>query len=146
MADAETERQGLSQAEIDAMVASADTGGRNAGPAIGKLIAGIALAWALFQLWFASPLPFMFGIGVFNDTEARSIHLAFAIVLAFLAFPPENTAFQRILGIGVPLVVRLQGTNAEEGREILQPHLNDKLMMEPTMLDAARKAVALAQG
>jgi len=43
-------------------------------------------------------------------------------------------------------VIRLDGTNADEGREILAPHLNDKLMMEPTMLDAARKAVALAQG
>jgi succinyl-CoA synthetase beta subunit len=47
--------------------------------------------------------------------------------------------------IDAPIVIRLDGTNAEEGREILAPHLNDKLMMEPTMLDAARKAVELAQ-
>ncbi len=44
-----------------------------------------------------------------------------------------------------PIVIRLDGTNADEGRAILAPHLSDKLMMEPTMLDAARKAVALAK-
>jgi succinyl-CoA synthetase beta subunit len=46
--------------------------------------------------------------------------------------------------IDSPIVIRLDGTNADEGREILRPNLNDKLMMEETMLDAARKAVALA--
>ncbi len=45
-----------------------------------------------------------------------------------------------------PIVIRLDGTNAEEGRALLEPHLSDALMMEPTMLDAARKAVGLAQG
>ena len=43
-----------------------------------------------------------------------------------------------------PVVLRLDGTNAVEGRAILASHLNDKLMMEPTMLDAARRAVAYA--
>nr|WP_328809265.1 TRAP transporter permease [Roseibium aggregatum] len=99
------DRQAKSQAEIDELVATADTGARSAGPVIGRLIAGIALAWSLFQLWFASPLPFALGIGVFNDTEARSIHLAFAVVLAFLAFPPVRSGFQTTLAAGVPLVV-----------------------------------------
>ena len=48
--------------------------------------------------------------------------------------------------IDAPIIIRLDGTNADEGREILQPALNDKLMMEPTMLDAAKKAVELAKG
>ena len=43
-----------------------------------------------------------------------------------------------------PMVIRLDGTNADEGREILKPHLSDKLQMEPTMLSAAAKAVELA--
>ena len=43
-----------------------------------------------------------------------------------------------------PIVIRLDGTNADEGREILQPHLSDRLQMQPTMLDAARRAVELA--
>jgi len=47
--------------------------------------------------------------------------------------------------IDSPIVVRLDGTNADEGRELLQPHLSDKLMMADTMLDAARVAVELAK-
>jgi succinyl-CoA synthetase beta subunit len=45
-----------------------------------------------------------------------------------------------------PIVIRLDGTNAEQGREILAPHLNDRLLTRPTMLDAARTAVELAGG
>ncbi|HZQ26576.1 MAG TPA: ADP-forming succinate--CoA ligase subunit beta [Acidimicrobiales bacterium] len=43
-----------------------------------------------------------------------------------------------------PIVIRLDGTNAEEGRAILAPHLSDRLQSKPTMLEAAREAVALA--
>ncbi len=46
--------------------------------------------------------------------------------------------------IDSPIVIRLDGTNADEGRAILAPNLDDKLMMADTMLDAARKAVELA--
>jgi TRAP transporter 4TM/12TM fusion protein len=80
------------QVDVEELVASSDTGGRHPGPTAAKLIFGTALAWSLFQLWFASPLPFAIGIGVFNDTEARSIHLAFAIFLAFLAFPAMKSS------------------------------------------------------
>ncbi len=47
--------------------------------------------------------------------------------------------------INSPIVIRLDGTNAEEGRAILEPHLSDALQMQPTMLEAARTAVALAE-
>jgi succinyl-CoA synthetase beta subunit len=46
--------------------------------------------------------------------------------------------------IEAPIVIRLDGTNAEEGRAILEPHLSDQLQMQPTMLDAARTVVQLA--
>jgi succinyl-CoA synthetase beta subunit len=46
--------------------------------------------------------------------------------------------------ISAPIVIRLDGTNAEEGRALLEPHLSDKLQSRPTMLEAARAAVALA--
>ena len=46
--------------------------------------------------------------------------------------------------IDSPIVIRLDGTNAAEGCELLEPHLSGELMMEPTMLDAARRAVELA--
>jgi TRAP transporter 4TM/12TM fusion protein len=55
-----------------------------------QLLLAVALGWALFQLWVASPIPFALGFGVFNDTEVRSIHLAFAIFLAYLSFPPQR--------------------------------------------------------
>ncbi|MGB5202484.1 MAG: TRAP transporter permease [Sedimenticolaceae bacterium] len=73
------------------LVAQVDTGARHPGGIPGKVLFGVPVAWSLFQLWYASPLPFLFGFGVFNNTEARSIHLAFAIFLAFTAFP----AFKR---------------------------------------------------
>ncbi len=44
-----------------------------------------------------------------------------------------------------PIVLRLDGTNAVEGRAILAGHLNENLITEPTMIDAARRAVALAK-
>lgn len=85
------EDQGRKQAsgptDLDDLVASTDTGGRVPGGLAAKVLLGAALAWSLFQLWFASPLPFIVGFGVFNSTEARSIHLAFALFLAFLAYP-----------------------------------------------------------
>src|SRR5690554_1184840 len=68
-------------------LASADIGGRRPHGFTGKLLLGIAGGWSLFQLWIASPLPYIAGFGVFNSTEARSIHLALAVFLAFMAFP-----------------------------------------------------------
>jgi succinyl-CoA synthetase beta subunit len=43
-----------------------------------------------------------------------------------------------------PVVMRLDGTNAVEGRALLADHLSDTLIAEPTMLEAARRAVSLA--
>ncbi len=77
-----------------------DVGARLPEGVMAKLIAGLALLWSLFQLWIASPLPFMLRTGVFNNTEARSIHLAFALLLAFLAYP----AFKRSPRDRVPLI------------------------------------------
>jgi succinyl-CoA synthetase beta subunit len=48
------------------------------------------------------------------------------------------------MDISVPIVVRLDGTNSEEGRKILADAGKPNLYVEPTMLDAARKAVELA--
>jgi TRAP transporter 4TM/12TM fusion protein len=79
--------EGPSQRELDELVAAADTGGRHPIGAVATLLFAVALAWSLFQLWIASPLPFILRFGVFNDTEARSIHLAFAIFLAYTSYP-----------------------------------------------------------
>lgn len=44
-----------------------------------------------------------------------------------------------------PIVIRLDGTNAEQGRAILKAHESDRLISQPTMVEAARKAVELAR-
>jgi TRAP transporter 4TM/12TM fusion protein len=76
-----------SAAELDQIVKEADLGGREPAGKVGIALAILAAAWSLFQVWYASPLPFTFGFGILNDTEARAIHLAFAVFLAFCAFP-----------------------------------------------------------
>ena len=79
----------MSDEELQDLVASTDTGARNPGGSVAKLLAGVAPAWSLFQLWISSQLPFMVTdiIPVLNNTETRSTHLAFAIFLAFMAYP-----------------------------------------------------------
>ncbi len=52
-----------------------------------KIISSIAIIWSLFQLWYASPFPFMFNVGMFKGLPARAIHLGFALTLAFLIYP-----------------------------------------------------------
>ena len=52
-----------------------------------KIVLGIAILWTFFQLWYASPFPFWFNIGMFKGLPARAIHLGFALTLTFLIFP-----------------------------------------------------------
>ncbi|WP_282177618.1 TRAP transporter permease [Vibrio nereis] len=73
--------------DVQDMVAQADSGARNPKGIPGRILWFVPLCWSLFQLWYASPLPFIFNFGVLNDTEARSIHLMFAVFLAFTAYP-----------------------------------------------------------
>jgi succinyl-CoA synthetase beta subunit len=53
------------------------------------------------------------------------------------------TALER-MKIELPIVVRLDGTNAEEGRRLLAEAAPPNLQVEPTMLEAAQRAVELA--
>ena len=81
--------------DLQQLVAEADTGGRKLSGFPGKLVFGVAVAWSLFQLWYASPLPFVLGFGVLNDTEARSLHLGVGLFLAFLAYPAFKSSSRR---------------------------------------------------
>ncbi len=82
------ENEPLKGTSAEDFVAEADTGARAPTGSVSRnLLIYVPLAWSLFQLWYASPLPFMFGFGVLNDTEARAIHLAFSIFLTYTAFP-----------------------------------------------------------
>jgi len=87
--DTVTADAGVDQAALEAMVAATDSGARAVGGAAGVLLACTALIWSAFQLWIASPLPYMFSdfLPVLNNTDTRSIHLAFGLALAFLAYP-----------------------------------------------------------
>jgi TRAP transporter 4TM/12TM fusion protein len=104
----------------DDMVAEADTGARNPTAAWqAQLIIGTCIAWSLFQLYIASKLPGVVaqatGINLFANivAQARFVHLAFAIMLATLAFPlfkssPRNKIptydwILLILGVGACL-------------------------------------------
>ncbi len=74
--------------ELQEMIAETDSGARNPTGAIPKkILFFVPLIWTIFQLWYASPLPFVFNFFVINDTEARAIHLAFAVFLSFTAYP-----------------------------------------------------------
>ena len=82
---------------IEQIVKEADLGGREPDGKIGLLFALIAGLWSIFQVWYASPLPFTFGIGIFNDTEARAIHLAFAVFLSFCAYPAFKNSSRKVV-------------------------------------------------
>ncbi|ESR26235.1 TRAP transporter permease [Lutibaculum baratangense] len=97
-----TEREGRAGGDADEF-ATSDVGARApSSRTVALVVAGTALLWSLFQLWVASPLPFMVSryVRVLNDTEVRSIHLAFALFLAFLAFPAFRSSPRR----HIPLV------------------------------------------
>ncbi len=86
--------------EVQDLVAEVDTGGRKPKGAISRnVLFFVPLAWTLFQLWYASPLPFMVNFLVLNDTEARAIHLAFAIFLSYTAFPTFKSSPKRYIPI-----------------------------------------------
>lgn len=83
--------------DLQDMVASNDAGGRTPSGFAKKLIVVTAILWSVFQLYYTSPLSFWLqevltraNIDlnvVVDDTKARSIHLAFALFLAYLSFP-----------------------------------------------------------
>ncbi|HIF9294870.1 TRAP transporter permease [Photobacterium damselae] len=94
-----TEKNHTAQ-HVEDLVAQSDTGARTPSGLAGKILLSIALCWSLFQLWYASPLPFIFNVGIFNDTQARAIHLSFAMFLAFTAYP----AFKHSARDQIPLL------------------------------------------
>ena len=88
----EVKASALTDEELRQLVAESDTGGRRPSGLAAKVVTYVALAWSLFQMWIASPLPFSLGVFVLNDTQSRSIHLAFAMFLGYLLFPPLKSS------------------------------------------------------
>ncbi|MDM7941715.1 MAG: TRAP transporter permease [Hydrogenophaga sp.] len=85
-------KDSIAEIDVNKLVEENDTGGRQPGPAVARLLMGVALVWSLFQLWIASPLPYLVSnlMPVLNDTQTRAIHLAFAVFLAFMAYPASR--------------------------------------------------------
>ncbi len=108
MSSTETTKAGPGPVDSEALqdlVTAVDMGGRKPTGFVAKLMMAVALAWTLFQLWYASPLPFILNVGVITDGIARSIHLSFAILLASVSYP----AFVRSPRDRVPLTDWLLG-------------------------------------
>jgi len=99
----DTEKSQATDAELEAMIAATDTGARSPKGNVGKLIVATAFCWSVFQLWIASPLPYLdvfsSWLPVLNNTDTRSIHLAFAISLAFLAYPALKSSPREMIPI-----------------------------------------------
>lgn len=82
---------------------ASDRGARQPQGKTKMIILVTAILWAVFQLYYSSPLPYWlqgllhnWNITLFNvvvdDTRARSIHLAFALFLAYLSFPAFSSS------------------------------------------------------
>ena len=69
-----------------------------------KIVSAIAIIWSFFQLWYASPFPFMFDFGMFKGLPARAIHLGFALLLAFLIFPTIKKSKVNFIDIVIGIV------------------------------------------
>ena len=83
---ANSENRPLSEEELQELVASTDAGARNPAGPVGTLLAVVALVWSVFQVLLASPLSnILLPPDLINNS--RQIHLAFAIFLAFMAYP-----------------------------------------------------------
>jgi len=96
MSDQNQPPTGASRDELDDLVAAVDTGGRAPdNKNVALFLAAIAFLWSCFQLWYASPVSYTIGFGVFNSIEARSIHLTFAVFLGYLMYPALRSSPRR---------------------------------------------------
>ena len=69
----------------------------------------VAATWSLYQLWIASPLPFILNFGIIIDVPARGIHLGFGLLLCFLMFPAARRLAARRMPV-YDVVLALVGT------------------------------------
>lgn len=88
------------------------------------------------------------GIGVIlSDRKVKSllVNIFGGITRGDLVARGILQALEQLGSIRAPIVVRLDGTNAEEGRRILEEAGHPSIVPSPTMLDAAKTAVELAK-
>src|SRR6266704_6240392 len=140
---------------LETMVAEADTGGRKPTGFSKTYIFTLSLAWALFQLWYASPLPYKLHFGVINDGQARIVHLTFAFLLAFATFPARKSSPRNripvtdwiLAALGVAATLYLLAFYSEISLRPGLPTLPDVVVSTVgvvLLLEAARRAVGPA--
>jgi TRAP transporter 4TM/12TM fusion protein len=83
--------------DVQQLVQEADLGGRTPSGALRAIVFGACVAWSVLQLWYASPLPYLFRVFVLNDTQMRALHLAFAIFLAFILYPFGKRSSRKVV-------------------------------------------------
>lgn len=83
--------------DLHDFVIDSDTGARRPSGLTLKVTLSVALFWSLFQIWVASPLPFVIAeyipslrFVVIDAIKSRYIHLAFAILLVYLSYPASK--------------------------------------------------------
>jgi TRAP transporter 4TM/12TM fusion protein len=101
------------QGAAEDLVAQTDTGARDPSGFVGKVLIGLCIVWSLFQIYIASELPFILqeyvtpllktvGLDVrfvLGSVKSRRVHLAFAMILAALAYPLfKNSPRKRVPG------------------------------------------------
>jgi TRAP transporter 4TM/12TM fusion protein len=118
-----------------------EIGSRDLSSPLGKCIVLILIAWSLFQLWYASPLPFMFNFAAFNEDQAKFIHLSFAVMLAFSLFPFSKKSISTKLSI-VDIIIGIAAAST-----VLYLLLNRDALVErvgiPTNTDIAVAIVGM---
>lgn len=83
--------------DLQQLVQEADLGGRTPQGLMRAVVFSACIAWSLLQLWYASPLPYALHVFVLNDTQMRSLHLAFAVFLAFLVYPFGKRSSRKVV-------------------------------------------------
>lgn len=99
MAEAAGTHSAEGQLAAEELLEEIEYTGRKTGPTLGTIIGIIAALWSLFQLWIASPLPFLLNFGIITDVPARGIHLSFGLLLTFLLFPAAKALAHRRISI-----------------------------------------------
>ena len=78
---------------------NSETGSRDLSGLLGQCVVALLILWSVFQLWYASPLPFILNLGVFNEDQAKFIHLSFALFLTFCLFPFSKRGAKQSIGV-----------------------------------------------
>ncbi|SMX33067.1 TRAP transporter permease [Actibacterium lipolyticum] len=98
MSDRRSEGRALSEEELQELVAASDSGARNPIGPVGTFLAVVAVVWSVFQVVLASPISNVVLPGdIINNS--RQIHLAFAMFLAFTAYPALKSSPRHFIPI-----------------------------------------------